>query len=484
MYSSRPLSDPLSFHHPIADYLKQHSLRYDEAATGDLYSSIHVCAKCEVEVDDEFSPSAKRPIEVNVEFQIRNIFEEAWGQISHKIRYLYTRSPSVVESWHKHVYVLKMLIDGCIQYAQIIKEYSDESDRQLSVVQVATVSGADASILAHFFKRIPSNLYNCLEQGYDKLKVAENANTSYQRTKNYLEAATLFDSAFQTSLSYIIHDKDLERRFKYETRMECARCLFAAENRELSNIDKASHIYSTIRKEEETDAACRYRHGMVLLEQKDFEGAEKALLECKQLLDGGLDKNVPQGHLLHAAVRLALGTYYWAIARSSDKREGESDIAKAIRITQEGYQIEEKGKERNKFVNNLLYYSLVERGDGYVLGVEQAKSQEFCISEENLKILLEELIGAVEETPNGELQCPWLDTICRVLAWLDDVERAKPFSRRIIKHLRAKVVSLCGLDDADEQAKMKCWATEQNLRRYLSGLEFESYIYALTVAAA
>ena len=79
-----------------------------------MYSSVHLVAQCDVEIEDESRPNSTKKSRLNVEFQIRSVFEEAWGQISQKVWYSQARGVPHSEIWHNHVNSLKVFVDGLI----------------------------------------------------------------------------------------------------------------------------------------------------------------------------------------------------------------------------------------------------------------------------------------------------------------------------------------------------------------------------------
>lgn len=86
------------------------------------YSSVHLVAQISSRTAGEMQA-------VPIEVQIRTVFEDAWGEIDHKLRYASNRQQvaaekAFLESWQPHLNVLKSFTDGCAQYAGIIKNHA------------------------------------------------------------------------------------------------------------------------------------------------------------------------------------------------------------------------------------------------------------------------------------------------------------------------------------------------------------------------
>jgi hypothetical protein len=95
--------------------------------SGPLRTSVHIVLK--VMLPDD----ADEPQFVFAEIQLRSLFEEAWSEISHRLRYgpdksaaasgpPEGRSPPPPGRWRRHLDALKSLADGCAQYSDLIAE--------------------------------------------------------------------------------------------------------------------------------------------------------------------------------------------------------------------------------------------------------------------------------------------------------------------------------------------------------------------------
>lgn len=126
-HTSRRLNDPLSIYSEVKKVVQNHGFHLSESKTGSSYSSVHVVVECEV---GEENP----PIAGCCEIQLRSVFEEAWGEISHRLRYAPVKAARAttpdpvaqpdpdVDFW-LHLDALKSLTDGCAQYADLINRH-------------------------------------------------------------------------------------------------------------------------------------------------------------------------------------------------------------------------------------------------------------------------------------------------------------------------------------------------------------------------
>ncbi len=148
--------------------------------------------------------SRRRFQRVPIEIQIRNVFEDAWGEIDHKIRYSLNRSRAqnmTIESWQPHLNVLKSFADGCAQYAGVIKNQALDPQLQprFSLGATAPVdTGADAIRLlgdiSPTLRNLLEDAYRLRQEGLDAIGVT--GRKGYSAVTALAEAATAFEDAF------------------------------------------------------------------------------------------------------------------------------------------------------------------------------------------------------------------------------------------------------------------------------------------------
>ncbi len=120
-HTSRRQDDPLSIYEQVKAVVEMHGLVLRPPSKASSYSSVHVLLACEVGQD----------VGAWSEIQLRSVFEEAWSEISHRLKYAPAKLARALNSdpgtEHEalsdlllHLDALKSLTDGCAQYADLI----------------------------------------------------------------------------------------------------------------------------------------------------------------------------------------------------------------------------------------------------------------------------------------------------------------------------------------------------------------------------
>jgi ppGpp synthetase/RelA/SpoT-type nucleotidyltranferase len=99
------------------------------------YSSVHIVLFREVMQDGE-------PLRLPVEIQLRTVFEDAWAQVDHKLRYVSQRvkhSPAVNNSvsHERHLVTLKKLLDVASEYCETILDEVNSKEKPTSQTIIA-----------------------------------------------------------------------------------------------------------------------------------------------------------------------------------------------------------------------------------------------------------------------------------------------------------------------------------------------------------
>ena len=138
-HTSRRLDDPLSIYQAVKDVVERNGFELKTSAdvsevrrsSKSSYSSVHVLLECEV------LEASGDPICSYSEIQLRSVFEEAWSEISHRLKYApakVARASGAVpvekneplSDAFLHLDALKSLTDGCAQYADLINRQAPE----------------------------------------------------------------------------------------------------------------------------------------------------------------------------------------------------------------------------------------------------------------------------------------------------------------------------------------------------------------------
>ena len=304
-----------------------------------MYSSIHLVVWCEP------FHEGKR-VRVPVEIQIRTVFEDAWGEIDHKLRYK-DHQPKAERKNLPHLNVLKSFTDGCSKYADLIKLSTDSHDvlhvprsivRSLGVGDVIKAIGS-----------IATEVKTQIEEAY-KLQSAGMASIDSDKTVKLLNAAELFQKICDDHPPKKAQQKKL---FRYYMMMEKAFCLLESGDR--GALNQAVSIYLDMESEYPNHPIVQFRLGSALADLNDEEEAVKALLRAKELLDDNVKDNwVP------FSIYRRLGFLYWQISTKHDiePEEKKSALLEAYKETKESLKYVGGETDRLGCLNNLIYFAL------------------------------------------------------------------------------------------------------------------------------
>lgn len=218
IYSNRPKHDPLAMQRIFADIIHESALPAElkdrftldkldrQRHTG--YSSVHLVLGRKVKVDlggGEVARLAK------FEVQVRDVFEEAWSEISHRLSYKRAGTSEDVAggpdpAWRtaqsRSLNALKASADACSQHATVF-------DRNMSYwLDTAGLEGKDLSVssidedIANMRQALPAEAgeaMNSIAAGYRMLQAAHHSAVksidNRQSKKFYETAAAKFDEA-------------------------------------------------------------------------------------------------------------------------------------------------------------------------------------------------------------------------------------------------------------------------------------------------
>lgn len=225
IYDNRPLKDPLSIAVKAKQLVDMHAITYsskkrpninvvvDTKDTG--YSSVHIVLNVPIQ---DFLSKVGASFDINsvkIEIQIRDVFEDAWGQISHLVTYqtkdkLYTTGAhpnrTVEEIVRPHLNALKTISDGCSQYAEQIRETHEEllgrlkgADYPALYVTVTSLEQDEKMVIDAIKTTVSDEVIQRIHVAYALLKDANDAfykNTDRRVARNnFLAAAEQFGLA-------------------------------------------------------------------------------------------------------------------------------------------------------------------------------------------------------------------------------------------------------------------------------------------------
>lgn len=357
-HTSRRLDDALSIYREVEKRVNDQGFklepqpRPDADRTASSYSSVHVVVECEV--DGELACS---------EIQLRSVFEEAWGEISHRLRYAPAKlarasaiGPNPSSPLFLHLDALKSLTDGCAQYADLInRELSPTTPPSNRPPQ--SLDPVERSL--ELFAQCPPETRNLVQRGYQLRTTAEKVDAP-ERQVAFQQAADAYKAAIAHFPEPAAGDEGdgafEEERFLGDVlREELAFCYWSTENKELRG--RAEQLYAEI--------VLRRPHRVsALLSLGRLRRDAGALAEARELLERGLeeakanpdpDPNVERstGWLL----RFHLAYVCWRLVDLDlAGADGASLLKRAIELSEEALNYAENEADRRDARLNLLYY--------------------------------------------------------------------------------------------------------------------------------
>ncbi|WP_194473271.1 tetratricopeptide repeat protein [Bradyrhizobium sp. CCBAU 51753] len=383
------------------------------------YSSIHLVAFCSVKQDDGI-------VQVPIEIQIRTVFEDAWGEIDHKLRYSIYRSrvepEQLIESWKPHLNVLKTFTDGCSQYAGIIRSQAIDVHARPGAYLIVPVDDPE-NALKGVGKSSP-NLQAAFRKAYEARAVAMKSaasGASSAAEKMFREAAEAFSVAGEI-IPTATFDSDREREVAiFLVIMERAFCLLSIGKKE--TLDEAIKLYSEAQEKSPESVVVYYRYAQALVKLNELDAAIAKYQKAESLLSA--DRYVPRDHWLHTVIPRMLGFALWAKSRSQPP--DEDGRAERIRLLVQAYGYSKKACQfatlhntstmisRLRNANNALHYA-AEYLDLNPKGVEINKEE----VREHL-VFLEQNLDLESSTRQ---QLNFIDTLCRASLLFGKIEQA------------------------------------------------------------
>jgi len=399
------------------------------------YSSIHLVAFCNVTQEKVIT---KVPIEI----QIRTVFEDAWGEIDHKLRYSLNRSRSqasdaLLESWQPHLNVLKTFTDGCGQYAGIIKNQAiDTRSRSSEIgpfVPVET-SGDALAQCGNVSKALQDSFENAYAGRSAAIEAGKSAGPdSAEVNQKFLEAANLFSLAYDFALKETFPTPRQRDAAIFFCRMEKAFCLLSTGKK--PSIDEAIQIYSEVQEHAPNSTVVYYRYGQALAKLGEIDAAITKYLKAEALL--ATDQFIPPKHWLRLLIPRNLGFLTWSKSLlcpdDPEGREMRMDLLiDAFEHTKRSYAASSLNTDNHtRGANNALYYAIEYMA---LLGsVEDGK-----IKKIDAEPFLKTLESKIDLATAPHSQLNWIDTLCRADALFGKTERAVLAAERI-EHLMSGV---------------------------------------------
>lgn len=420
--------------------------------TSDTYSSVHIVIWCAQKYDGE---QRRLPVEV----QIRTVFEDAWGEVDHRLKYRIIRGHGEnvndprLQSLINLLNSLKRHADGSSGSADVCREMLRELIRTRALMETPPHFTRATSFeqTRAYFEDLPQEIIGSIEEAYD---VRDRANALLklqpdQATILYREAVSRFQSIIDGNADYW-HETDSEpAKFTLHTcYIEIVHGLLnicdvdaGAAKRALIYCKKVEQLFGAGKLFKFYAAVARYQHSLVLAKISEQEGglgrafdetiqeaeqAYKAMKEC------GYEEGMKPRYFVEIPKRI--GYWYWM--------KGEAQESSARRWFVEAYNITNVALEAIEHIRALKHIE-----DGYSVEQEEAKTRNNCLyyalcalsaggEEEGVitREMLREHLGWLKafEAMGGRLGAGEVHTLGAASEWLVEYAEAKAYYERVV----------------------------------------------------
>ncbi len=369
IYTNRTDTDPLSIvnktlsvvrESKFANLIDKKDIRPPENRKS-AYSSVHFVFARSI-----FKDLSKPETEVVVRFeiQLRDIFEEGWGEVQHRLLYSekdneaadldLTEGGSLRKNWELHLNALKTFVDGCSQHASIIKQNLEElraSATPIALTQSITRLDEDRQQIQKALRtaNAPREAVDAVTVGYSKL-LADNQNDKPEsRLVNFQAAANSFDKALSSlprhAMAEIV-DLPGGRPVEYHLEMEAAaaRALWAQlldEDVAKQVRAEAVKIYRHVLVDHDRDPIALIRLGK-LLERESTLAALNEAVACYDRAIGLIDNDKATGaeHWVAISVHIDRGVAFWKLTHhAADEVDRVHLLRQAIEASRRAYDV-------------------------------------------------------------------------------------------------------------------------------------------------
>ncbi len=438
-----------------------------EIVTRQDYSSVHIVTKARA--TESNSDQHLVPIEI----QIRSIFEDAWAQIDHKLRYSVTREQNtearvdVKAQSELHLKVLKHFLDACASHADILYREATVSTVS-SNTTIRTIDGAvEFSNCADHVKISSRLAEELLQIMYDKADVDEQikiANRGKDTTKKhyrelrreYAIIAEKYSDIYEREIrdggyiSALKLNNDDSAAYFYFIRMEEALARLLVDDP--GEVTTAVSIYRDLALRFPTYPIAHLRVGEAEGQLGNHSASILALEKCLKLSNERrmepeenrlifLSDN--QISYVDEHIHRLIGFRYWRRADSirEDLESVESvlkDIQKAYQVTRTGLEIE-MNNENTRLINNALYFAVDEREYAKLHSLDQGNG----VSDDEIRALLEKITNLLEGEDEEGKDPMLLDTVSRAYEALKEENSALVYAKAAMDEVQtANTVTL------------------------------------------
>jgi ppGpp synthetase/RelA/SpoT-type nucleotidyltranferase len=443
IFTNRPDNDPLAVAQSVFQIVNDagySSVCKPPQASESGYSSVHLIVTTSVDVDSGGNQVTRKPFPV--EIQIRTVFEDAWGEVDHRLRYRNARKPieeddgdERLETWKPHLNALKTYVDGCSQYADIIKmqaiDTSASNVAEPRFKPIETVQQALAVFSAH-----PDTIKEKLRRAYFARERMINAERGEQKFQAAVETIEEFERIEKEEHTFLSSSGPQSTTLDYFLKMEQA---FASmQRRDEQGLRKAVEIYKALSSKHPNDPALYYRWGTALADLKEPERALPIMEHGVSCL--GKEQ---EGHWLAAAIPRNVAFAYWRLSEKDSDPAGKLKLlekafdwaVRAQRAAQPGHPQEVQA------LNSAIYYVVEHAAIARATGKAPIANPTFDAD-------LKKFVDSVHVPTSTDVRK--LDTLCRAYeVFKNDHERAAEVALRILSVMDSLDATQFGPDEND-----------------------------------
>jgi len=447
--TSRPEGDPLSIGAEIQKVVAQagHAdVCKPPQASETGYSSIHLILDVPVSFEVEINKTQKdHPLPIEV--QIRSVFEDAWGEVDHKLRYSENRKVDATRRasspWQPHLNALKVYLDGCDQHADVIKTQALDVRSQERIVPAYIPFESIQSAL-QVCANLDDNFQIQLRSAYAARERLETALTPIDKARAAIDMVERFEAIERDFHEILQSGTDESKELYFNVKMEEA--FGALFTQRPDSFERAAQIYRKLR-QDYPHPVVLYRLGQIYYDRKQYDLARKYYEEAARLLEKSA--NIPSRHWLRSGLPRAQALVGWRKSQMlpetiRGQRERLRLFEKAFDYAKQAVDAAEAGSASEASArNSLLYY-----GVEYLLACRTQKDRS-KIAFETLKPTLNILAARLHLASTNETRT--LDTMCRAYRMFGEIGQAKKVAQRV----EELIESLNTQGDPDEKEMLR-----------------------------
>lgn len=369
IYTNRPKEEVGSLHVTVKEIFdqagfKSHTADPENRKSG--YSSVHLVVWVPVQVkqDDGTTITKTQAMEI----QIRDIFEEGWGEVDYTLRYVEEREDDVggesqlFDNWKPHLNALKTFLDGCSQHASLIKDNAIDAVRFRQIFAEKLMSDEPEEVIPFLIDVLPEEFHNDIKEAFAAEKRAT-AGTHLDATEDdFKDAAARFKKLITSTESYRSKETGEGRTVAYRLDMEYAYCLQPKTKHEIAEVIA---IYNQVHKEYPEGVMAYYRHGVVERKRGDLDRAIELLSKGVKCIDK--DPTIKAKKWVRSALPRNLGYAYWM--KSGSLADTSKTLGERLQLLRVAFDMTEQSlkiateisvghDEERKSLNNMCWFAM------------------------------------------------------------------------------------------------------------------------------